>query len=181
VSETPRIFFGVDPGKDGGIVAIDSHLQLVGWGRLNKPVSEVGLDPLPLRIARVVEGMVRQFGSASLAVVEDQTPFAKGGRKMGATSAFHLGENFGSWVAALKPYTAEVKVEEPKKWKKELGLSSEKALSVLLAERLFPPIKFPDHNKAEAVLLAFIAARRGGVSHSILEPINQYAPVVFEK
>ncbi len=79
--------------------------------------------------------------------------------KQGVSSTFQIGRGYGAWEALCWATTPEFDIVSPRKWKKALGLTSDKDVSRLKAISLYPSLepmlrRKKDHNRAEAILLA---------------------------
>lgn len=80
--------------------------------------------------------------------------------KQGVSSTFKTGRGYGAWQALCDIVTPNVMIVSPRKWKKALGLTSDKEVSRFKAIELFPSLagmlcRKKDHNRAEALLLAY--------------------------
>jgi hypothetical protein len=94
-----------------------------------------------------------------IAIIEK--PFVmSGNRNRGITTQL---TTYGELLAICKLHCREVKIVAPSTWKAKLKLKSDKEQSVKMAMDLFPSHSFkrtarckgPDHNLAEAALLAY--------------------------
>jgi crossover junction endodeoxyribonuclease RuvC len=79
--------------------------------------------------------------------------------KQGVSSTFQIGRGYGAWEALCWATTPDFVIVSPRKWKKALGLTSDKEKSREKAIKLFPNLenmlkRKKDHNRAEALLLA---------------------------
>jgi crossover junction endodeoxyribonuclease RuvC len=79
--------------------------------------------------------------------------------KQGVSSTFKTGLGYGAWQALCAVVTPDFEIVSPRKWKKALGLTSDKEASRRLAIKLYPNLahmlsRKKDHNRAEALLLA---------------------------
>jgi hypothetical protein len=75
----------------------------------------------------------------------------------GVSSSFKFGMAYGAAISLASRLKCGVELVRPQKWKKEMGLSSDKNLSLEMARDLWPdaPIKLKKHaDRAEALLLA---------------------------
>lgn len=89
------------------------------------------------------------------------------GSLMGRTSIFSMARNYGRLTAFLELRKIPYQEISPLQWKKQMGLSSDKQESILLARKLFPNIKLrsdrakkDNDNIAEALLLAEYCRRK---------------------
>jgi len=85
----------------------------------------------------------------------------------GGTSAFRFGVNYGIWQGALAALGIPFQLIRPQEWRKGLfnGMPGKttKKQSLALARQMFPEcvhfLREQDHDRAEAMLLAFQAER----------------------
>ena len=88
-------------------------------------------------------------------------------RGNGITSSFVFGKNYGWILGALDSIGIPYQAVSVQKWKKEFGLTSDKAKSIEVCHRLFPNVnlkrtercKKDDDGYAESLLLAEYARR----------------------
>jgi len=88
--------------------------------------------------------------------------------KQGVTSTWNFGVSYGWLLGILDALSIPYQPITPQKWKREFGLTSDKAQSVEVCKRLFPGINLlrtersrkEDDNMAEAALLALYAKRK---------------------
>ncbi|MBR4856556.1 MAG: hypothetical protein IKU94_08035 [Bacteroidaceae bacterium] len=86
----------------------------------------------------------------------------------GIASSFRFGVSYGWLLGMLDSIGIPYQPITPQKWKKEFGLTSDKAQSVEVCKRLYPDVNLlrtersrkEDDNCAEAVLLATYAMRK---------------------
>lgn len=89
-------------------------------------------------------------------------------RGNGIIALFKLGQSYGWLLGMLDAIGIPYQPITPQKWKKEFGLTSDKAKSIEVCRRLFPDVilkrtersKKDDDNMAEACLLALYAKRK---------------------
>ena len=77
--------------------------------------------------------------------------------RQGLSSTFKFGVAYGMALAITQRINAPVHLVTPQKWKKDLGLSSDKNESLAMARTLFPnaPLaRKKDNGRAESLLLA---------------------------
>jgi crossover junction endodeoxyribonuclease RuvC len=77
--------------------------------------------------------------------------------KQGVSSTFKFGMAFGSAITIIERFSKTVHMVTPHKWKKDMGLTSDKAQSMAMARELWPlaPLhRAKDNGRAEALLLA---------------------------
>lgn len=88
--------------------------------------------------------------------------------KQGVTSTFTFGVGFGYIKGMLEAFEIPYQEISPQKWKKEFGLTNDKAKSIEVCKRLFPAVSLRPTEKsrvnndgmAEAVLMAEFARRK---------------------
>lgn len=86
----------------------------------------------------------------------------------GIASSFRFGETYGWLIGMLDAIGIPYQPITPQKWKKEFGLTSDKAQSVEVCKRLFPGVNLKrtersrkdDDGLAEALLMACYAKRK---------------------
>ena len=86
----------------------------------------------------------------------------------GVVSMFNFGHNLGLIEGLLKAYGISYQMVPPQTWKKEFSLSSDKAKSIEVCQKLFPDVSLlatersrkPNDGIAEALLMAEYARRR---------------------
>lgn len=139
---------GIDPGKSGAIALLDGSL---------KRVIEV-LD-MPETLEEMRAAML--FYETSIQVnIEEQAAFARGDRRMGASSAFTTGKGFGALWGLAVGLGHPVHIVRPQVWKRRAGLiGMTKEDSRQLAIKMFPEVahrmtRKKDHGRAEAILIA---------------------------
>jgi hypothetical protein len=139
------LIFAADPGRHGalavgtaaGEVLLLCDLPFDTDEQLDAPALRAQLDPLPR-------------GQGALYIIEK--PVALPG--LPAYSAIRLGACYGALRAVLSGYATPAGDPTPSVWKRAIGLTREKSVSVELARRLFEnlPTRLR-HDKCEALLL----------------------------
>lgn len=89
-------------------------------------------------------------------------------RGNGIIALFRLGQSYGWLLGILDAIGVPYQPITPQKWKKEFGLTSDKAKSIEVCRRLYPDVnlkrtersKKDDDNMAEALLMATYAKRK---------------------
>lgn len=161
MSTTRRVHVGVDPGKAGGIAAVNGDGLLV----LAEPMPETDADmwSLVCRLFSVSDGLVT-------AVLErvSATP------QMGVVSAFKFGQGVGAVRMALAAALIPFDEVSPQKWQTALGCRSggDKNVTKRRAQELFPQAKVT-HAVADALLIAEYGRR---VASGQLVPDKQREP-----
>ena len=148
------LFIGIDPGKKGGIACIDTESSI----RYTVPYSDKAL----IDLCRY-EG----YGNNTEHIMccLEKVGAMPG---QGVVSMFNFGQSVGYIKGVLESYRIPYQEITPQKWKREFGLSSDKAVSAEVCEKLFPDIdllatprcKKPHDGMAEALLMAEYARRK---------------------
>lgn len=144
-------FIGIDPGKSGAIAII----------------REDGTVDTAIFSEEAYKHLIAQYRYGSFAVVEQVCGFSPPGFKIGATSIFNFGLNYGWIQGVLFAFGVPYQTVTPQKWKKHFGLSKDKSLSIQCAKRLFPNVSLYRTDRctiahdgiAEALLMAEYARR----------------------
>lgn len=153
-----KYYVGIDPGQTGAAAFIfPDETKLLDWSG----------DERRTAAALVWEDVLH--GPPEMVFIEHQQSFGIEGRATLST----LMQNYGMWLGMLAALNWPVTVVRPSEWKKGLGYPKKnpknpkpgKDHSLTLARRLFPGAaggltRVKDHNRAEALLLAYLA--RGG-------------------
>lgn len=77
--------------------------------------------------------------------------------KQGVSSTFKFGMAYGAALALAERFNTRLELVTPQRWKKSMGLSSDKSASLAMARHLWPnaPLsRQKDNGRAEALLLA---------------------------
>jgi hypothetical protein len=153
------IVIGIDPGKDGGVAAIDTSVEMRDGTQVNKmPEDAAGLWHL-----------LAQF-SGGTAVLES----VRSSPQMGVTSAFTFGRGFGRLEVALVAASISTHETRPQAWQRALMIPPTPSLGkdrkaraqaqaihkkklIAKAGQLFPWMKVYGWN-ADALLLAYYAS-----------------------
>lgn len=140
------MILGIDPGISGGIALLDRSggLQFAeAMPALRNAVPTVDYG----HVAHLLVGRTDVF-----AYVER----AQSMPRQGVSSAFNYGVVFGSLLTALAAQGIGYELVQAAKWKREMGLSSDKRESVDLVRQLYPtfPVKRSEDGIAEAILIA---------------------------
>ena len=159
------IFIGIDPGKKGGICLIPSEARTSGARTWKMPETASDLWHLIASFETDIDTFVL------LEEVHAGT-YGKGG-KMGVSSAFNFGKNYGHLEMALIAARLPFQRITPSKWQKEFGLTRKNKEETVTqkknrhkarAQELCPAIKMT-HAIADAFLIAeFCRRMKGGTS-----------------
>ncbi len=146
-----KAWIGIDPGKTGSAALITRQSQFV---------SDWPGDP------GAAADILRQWSlehEIELVALERVHSMPRQGIK----STFSFGQNFGQWQGVIAALCFPCLEPRPSEWQKGLVRPSDgpnpKARSLNVARRLFPDVSFSrkkDHNKADALLLAWWAKTR---------------------
>lgn len=176
------IIAGADPGAQGALALIDVETRRVR-AIIDMPMAgpELLVRELVMDLERTLDG--RRVGSL---FIEKQAPFAGGGRSIGASSAFNLGQRFMAIkaIAACSGWPTEI--VSPAKWQKHFGIAkADKMRSLALADQLMPEdcglwktrrghcTKEQAIGRAESALLAMFGIRSLAV---IAQPYSAIIP-----
>lgn len=165
-------FWGVDPGKKGGIAVIDERGNVIDADPMPETDREI------LDLFRCCDGCSPREGRCDgehFAVIE-LVPIVP---KNGALSSFHLGGSYRSLRLAMVAAGIRMDEARPRRWKKELGLltskkltdAKKKALGREKAQQLFPRVEVTDEI-ADALLLAEYARRIGTTGEAAALAVN---------
>ena len=155
-----KLFIGCDPGKSGGIVALnaDGGIHLAE----KMPDTDMGVWDLFEQLA-----LVDALDGNMVAVIEKVWAMPSGsGAAMGVSSAFSFGMGYGALKMALTGNGIPFTEVPPRKWQESMGCSlsgktpktEKKNHNKAVAQKLFPDVKVT-HNLADALLIASYARR----------------------
>lgn len=147
------LFIGIDPGKSGGIAYIDTQDNISG----TMPYSDTEL----LNLCRDAS---HDWGKEVVCCLEKVGAMPG----QGVVSMFSFGQSVGYIKGVLESFRIPYQEITPQKWKREFGLTSDKAKSAEVCGRLFPDVsllatprcKKPHDGMAEALLMAEYARRK---------------------
>lgn len=143
-----RVYIGIDPGKDGALVALLPD----------------GIRVVPFDEVSYASTLDELSGFDAMCILEHVGAMPG----QGSVSMFHFGENFGFVRGLLSAFGIPYELVRPQKWKKEFSCTSDKNTSIAVAQRLFPSVdlrrtpkcKGPHDGICEALLMAEYARRR---------------------
>lgn len=143
-----RIHIGIDPGKNGGIAYIEGNIS----GTM--PYSDKALLDL-----------CRDSSHWDAVCCLEKVGAMPG---QGVVSMFNFGQSVGYIKGVLEAFKIPYQEITPQKWKREFGLTSDKAASVEVCRKLFPNTDLlatprsrkPHDGMAEALLMAEYARRK---------------------
>ena len=143
------IYIGIDPGRKGAMGFIGTNV-----------VSVIPFDSYNYIFA------LKSFKASDDCLCCIEAVHSITGQ--GIASSFKFGQTYGWLLGVLDAIEIPYQPITPQKWKKEFGLTSDKAKSVEVCKRLFPDVPLlrtersrkDDDNMAEALLLALYAKRK---------------------
>lgn len=146
------IYIGIDPGAKGAMALLDDNARLPEIIPFDK---EEYIDRLRLIFYEEAE---------CICCIESVHALPR----QGVTSTWNFGVSYGWLLGMLDTLCIPYQPITPQRWKKEFGLTADKAKSVEVCKQLFPGIKLlrtersrkEDDNIAEAVLLSLYAKRK---------------------
>ena len=142
------LYIGLDPGKKGAMAVI--HLD-----------GSISIVPFDERQYIMYLGLL---GNKDIKCCIEDVHAMHGN---GVTASFNFGKSYGWLLGMLDTLGIPYQAVSVQKWKKEYGLTSDKAKSIEVCHRLFPNVslkrtercKKDDDNCAEALLLCEYARR----------------------
>lgn len=145
-------FIGIDPGKNGGIACIDTESGIC----YTEPYNDKALIDLCSSESRKGQNVMCCLEKVG----------AMPGQ--GVVSMFNFGQSVGYIKGVLEAFRIPYQEITPQKWKREFGLTSDKAKSAEVCGKLFPDISLlatercrkPHDGMAEALLMAEYARRK---------------------
>jgi len=178
--ENEMISIGIDPGKSGYVVMIHDVMGIilhretpiikVGKTKPQFDVSGMAKTLDDVRMLKDADGRFLTNNSfvGDITIIEKQQAMPG----QGVSSTFQIGYGFGLWEGIVAEKGIPYVIVHPRTWKKEMLRdipgTDQKGRSIIAAQRLYPNFDLkrtercrkPDHNKAEALLLA-----RYGMDH----------------
>jgi len=175
------LYLGIDPGLDGFVAVIDrAAISTVRTPTVTVTTSKKRKRRVYERpkMARILRRFRDRCGGDMLAAIEAQHPrpamgdaCPRCGRRggEGVVSSHRSGVGYGLWLGMLEALGIPHRIVHPQTWKRHMlantGGGETKARSVMAALTRFPGVDLrkskrahkPDHNKAEALLLAAYA------------------------
>jgi hypothetical protein len=128
------IIAGCDPGADGAVAFLDAETMRV-IALVDMPMSgaDLRVRELALDLVAALDG--RRCGHLW---IERQAPFAGGTRKIGASSAFNLGQRYMAVMAIAACHGWPYEIVSAAKWKRHYGIAAAKSLALHTAGKLLP-------------------------------------------
>jgi crossover junction endodeoxyribonuclease RuvC len=147
-------YVGIDPGITGAIgwISDEGHAAIADVPTYNSD-GKVQYNFLDMFL--MLQDLSSSGKQRTYLTLEKQQAMPK----QGVSSTFQIGRGYGAWEALCWATTPDFEIVSPRKWKKALGLTSDKDVSRLKAISLYPSLepllrRKKDHNRAEAILLA---------------------------
>jgi Holliday junction resolvasome RuvABC endonuclease subunit len=143
------MIIGVDPGKSGACALVDTSIII---DIFDMPWRDKQVDAAELAD---MLSFWRNIYEPDCLIIEQVHAMPR----QGVSSTFQFGVSYGIVIGCAYTLGFDVEFVTPQKWKKALGLSSDKDESRLLASRLWPDNKDSfsrkkDDGRAEAALIA---------------------------
>ncbi len=144
-----KTFVGIDPGKSGALAVLYPNGSV---------------ETQPFNAVNYVDVLSGLRGSDVICCVEKVSAMPG----QGVVSMFNFGHNLGFIEGVLQANGIAYQLMPPQTWKKEFSLSSDKAKSIEVCQKLFPKVSLlatdrsrkPSDGIAEAVLMAEYARRK---------------------
>ena len=138
---------GIDPGFSGAWGMIDWHGDFVACGDMLNDSKQLLTNDIHSEISQARDACDLEICVEAVHSMPAQ----------GVASTFKFGIAFGMALALTQRINAPTHMVTPQKWKRDLGLTSDKNDSLDLARNLWPnaPLtRKKDNGRAEALLLA---------------------------
>ena len=138
---------GIDPGFSGAWGMIDWHGDFVACGDMLNDSKQLLTNDIHSEISQARDACDLEICVEAVHSMPSQ----------GVASTFKFGIAFGMALALMQRINAPTHMVTPKKWKRDLCLTSDKNESLLLARHLWPDAPLArkkDNGRAEALLLA---------------------------
>lgn len=166
MSKRKFIFVGVDPGLSGGIVAIDSDLNLLG--KFVMPTTAKKLLDL-LAVCKIFLVFLPEGEKVKVFLEEVHSM-----PKQGVASSFKFGRVFGAIEGVLTALNIPYELVSPQKWQNKIHVGIKKELppkkrSSIAVSKLFPRLdlratercKKPHEGLVDALLIAMYGVKYG--------------------
>ena len=148
------LFIGIDPGKNGGIATINAEDNFAVTGTYSDK-----------SLIDTCEYIHNCYDPQEVMCCLEKVGAMPG---QGVVSMFSFGQSVGYIKGVLESFRIPYQEITPQKWKREFGLSSDKAVSAEVCRKLFPDIsllatprcKKTHDGMAEALLMAEYARRK---------------------
>jgi hypothetical protein len=141
------LYLGIDPGFSGAWGMVDHHGKYVSCGDMLNNGKHI--------LSRFVHGeIVQAIDRQDIQGVIESVHSMPG---QGVSSSFKFGVAFGMAIAIMERINCPWMLVTPHKWKKDMGLTSDKNESLAMARELWPTAPLTrkmDNGRAEALLMA---------------------------
>jgi len=147
-----KLYLGIDPGFSGAWGLIDHHGTYQSCGDMLNNGKHILSRAVHAEISQAVYKEDLQGVIESVHSMPNQ----------GVSSSFKFGIAFGMSIAIMERLHCPWTLVTPQKWKKDMGLTSDKNESLTMARELWPnaPLtRKKDNGRAEALLMAEWARR----------------------
>ncbi len=141
------MYLGIDPGFSGAWGLIDHHGKYHSCGDMLNNGKHILSRYVHAEISQAVDRQDIQGVIESVHSMPGQ----------GVSSSFKFGMAFGMAIAIMERINCPWQLVTPQKWKKDMGLTSDKDLSLAMARELWPTAPLArkmDNGRAEALLMA---------------------------
>jgi len=157
-------YVGIDPGITGAVAVIPERLESPMITDVPTYTNRKGKTEYDFYKMYKMLGKLSQEYEVHLCLEKQQAMTMQG-----VSSTFSIGRGYGAWEALCWATTPNFQIVSPRKWKRFLGLTSDKDTSRELAITYFPGMmpllkRKKDHNRAEALLLAYYSKISRGVN-----------------
>ena len=141
------LYLGIDPGFSGAWGLIDHHGKYHSCGDMLNNGKHILSRYVHAEISQAIDRQDMQGVIESVHSMPGQ----------GVSSSFKFGMAFGMAIAIMERINCPWQLVTPQKWKKEMGLTSDKNESLAMARELWPTAPLArkmDNGRAESLLLA---------------------------
>jgi Holliday junction resolvasome RuvABC endonuclease subunit len=141
------MYLGIDPGFTGAWGLIDHHGAYQSCGDMLNNGKHI--------LSRAVHGEITQ--AIDRQDLQGVIEFVHSMPAQGVASSFKFGMAYGAAIAIMERLHCPWHMVTPQKWKKDLGLTSDKNLSLDMARELWPTAPLTrkkDNGRAESLLMA---------------------------
>jgi hypothetical protein len=141
------IYIGIDPGLEGAIA--------IWRPEISYEAVDMPLVAKSLYAPKIIALLSNNLDQKETICCLEKSQSMPG---QGVASSHKIGVNYGVLLGILYTLGFAFLEVSPSVWKRALGLSSDKSLSIKKASELFPlwtATRKKDHNQAEALLLAW--------------------------
>lgn len=141
------LYLGIDPGFSGAWGLIDHNGKYQSCGDMLNNGKHILSRYVHAEISQAIDRQDIQGVIESVHSMPGQ----------GVSSSFKFGMAFGMAIAIMERINCPWSLVTPQKWKKEMGLTSDKNESLEMARKLWPNAPLArkmDNGRAEALLMA---------------------------